>query len=56
MGFLPKKRSFEILISFRGNPSCVGEVVTSTVVSIETFTTNMTGITGILEYGDNLEY
>jgi len=31
MGFLPKKKSFKIPISFRGNPTCVGEVVTSTV-------------------------
>ena len=31
MGFLPKKNSFKIQTSFRGNPSCVGEVVTSTV-------------------------
>jgi len=32
MGFLPKKKSFKVLISFWGNLSCVGEVVMSIVV------------------------
>jgi hypothetical protein len=34
MGFLSKTKSFEILASFWGNPSCVGDVVTCTVCTV----------------------